>query len=98
MYTEFINQLKKKSCCPLCDRKFGNSTEVKQLEQKLFSEIETSPQNLEDCEKKLKTEQKRYDVLQQLKPVIEQISKIQKDELPKLKYIIKFLIINIFQF
>ncbi|XP_014216557.1 DNA repair protein RAD50 [Copidosoma floridanum] len=84
MYDEFLKVLKKKSCCPLCERGFQSSSETKKLEQKLSSEIEKSPQCLKDCEKKLKSEQTRYDALQQLKPVNRMIKEIET-KLPALK-------------
>lgn len=85
MYEEYLKILKKKSCCPLCDRGFQNSSEEKSLEQKLYSEIKKSPQALKDCEKELKQEQNRYDALQQLKPVTDQIRDIENNKLPKLR-------------
>ncbi|XP_001600265.2 DNA repair protein RAD50 [Nasonia vitripennis] len=85
MYEEYLKILKKKSCCPLCDRGFHNSSEENSLEQKLHSEIRKSPQALKDCEKELKQEQARYDALQQLKPVRDQIREIENNKLPKLR-------------
>ncbi|OXU24483.1 hypothetical protein TSAR_014049 [Trichomalopsis sarcophagae] len=85
MYEEYLKILKKKSCCPLCDRGFQNSSEENSLEQKLHSEIRKSPQALKNCEKELKQEQARYDALQQLKPVRDQIREIENNKLPKLR-------------
>ena len=85
MYEEYIKLLKKKSCCPLCDRGFQNSSEEKKLEQKLQAEIKKSPQALQDCEKELRREQARYDTLQQLKPLTEQIKEIENNKLPQMR-------------
>lgn len=84
IYEEFIKQLKKKSCCPLCDRDFAESAEEKELEEKLRSEIRRNPEKLKDCERELKIEQTRYDALQQLKPVTERITELENVKLPKL--------------
>lgn len=85
MYEKYINQLKAKSCCPLCERGFPNASDKKQLEAKLVQEIEKSPQNLSKCERDLKIEQIRYDDLLQLKPSIEQIKEIEGTKLPNLR-------------
>ena len=85
MYEEFIKKLKKKSCCPLCERGFADGSEEKQLEQKLYAEIKKSPQSLKECEVELKKEQARYDSLQQLKPITEQIKDMETAKIPKLK-------------
>lgn len=86
LYEEFIEQLKKNSSCPLCERNFRNADEEKKLEEKLKSEITVGPQILKNRKKKLETERKRYDSLLQLKPVIMQISKIEV-ELPNIRYV-----------
>lgn len=81
MYEDYLKILRKKSCCPLCDRGFENSSETNKLEKKLLMEIENSPQCLIDCEKELKIEQTRYDKLQQLKSENKMIKNIE-NELP----------------
>lgn len=83
MYEEYLKQLKIKRCCPLCDRGFENS-DAKKLEDKLILEIKKSPQSLQNCEKELRREQMRYDALQQLKPITEQIKEIETEKLPRM--------------
>ncbi|KAL7302008.1 hypothetical protein TKK_0005245 [Trichogramma kaykai] len=84
MYEEFLKKMKKKTCCPLCDRGLG-SAEEKQLEQKMLAEIKKSPQSLKQCEAELKQEQAHYDALQQLKPVTEEINKMQRIKIPQMR-------------
>jgi DNA repair exonuclease SbcCD ATPase subunit len=90
VYETYLKLLKKKSCCPLCDREFKNNSDEKKLEQKLYMEIKKSPQCLKDCEKELKEEQNRYDILQQLKPVTEHVKILESEELPTIRYVINF--------
>ncbi|XP_011499172.1 PREDICTED: DNA repair protein RAD50 [Ceratosolen solmsi marchali] len=95
LYDTYLKLLKKKSCCPLCDREFKNNSEEKKLEQKLYLEIKKNPQCLKDCEKELKEEQTRYDVLQQLKPITENIIELENEKLPHIRKSMEEIKINL---
>lgn len=85
MYKNYLRELEKNSCCPLCERGFKHDSEQKSLQTKLIEGIESNPEMLESCERELKKEQIKYDSLLQLKPLVERIEDIEKRQLAKLR-------------
>lgn len=67
-------------CCPLCSRGFKSSQEAKNLSHQMKDEMNTVPQVLKNCEDKLKVEQKKYDSLLRLKPIVDKILKFEKTD------------------
>lgn len=75
-------------CCPLCSRGFQNSQEAKKLSSQMKNEMDTVPQVLKNCEDKLKVEQKKYDSLLRLKPIVDKILKFEETDSKHWKYVI----------
>lgn len=75
-------------CCPLCSRGFKSSQEAKNLSHQMKDEMNTVPQVLKNCEDKLKVEQKKYDSLLRLKPIVDKILKFEKTDSKQWKYVI----------
>ncbi|KAK2581137.1 hypothetical protein KPH14_007949 [Odynerus spinipes] len=89
-YKEYIKQLTKEDpCCPLCHRDFEKSYKIDTLITKMEDEIKNQPDTLKQCEARLKVEQKKYDTMLQLKPVVEKISQLEDVEIPRLEEILE---------
>ncbi|EFN87868.1 DNA repair protein RAD50 [Harpegnathos saltator] len=85
-YKEYIKKLSMKDpCCPLCHRDFQEQKKVTELIKEMESDIiRNQPSRLKRCEEELKTEQKKYDNMLQLKPIVEKIIQCEENDLKKL--------------
>lgn len=86
-YKEYIKKLSVKDpCCPLCHRDFQQKEKVTGLIKEMENDIiRNQPDRLKKCEAELKTEQRKYDNMLQLKPVVEKIIQCEKNDLKKLE-------------
>ncbi|CAH0547195.1 unnamed protein product [Brassicogethes aeneus] len=87
MYESYIKQFEEESpCCPVCNTNFAQKNNViKGIIESLKKQIECSPQNLADCEKKLQVQEEMFNKLQQLKPLNYEIELLTTKTLPDLK-------------
>ncbi|XP_034187721.1 DNA repair protein rad50 [Osmia lignaria lignaria] len=85
-YKEYMRQLKETNpCCPLCHRDFDKREAVVALLKDMEKEMESYPSRLKECEIELRTEQEKYDKMLQLKPVVENIVRLEETELETMK-------------
>lgn len=86
-YKEYIKKLSVKDpCCPLCHRDFQEQQKVADLIQEMETDIiRNQPGRLKKCEGELKSEQKKYDNMLQLKPIVERIIQSEENDLKKLE-------------
>lgn len=84
-YKEYMKQLKETDpCCPLCHRGFDERNAVVNLLKEMENEMNNHPNRLQECERELKVEQEKYDKMLQLKPVVENIVRLEEFELGKI--------------
>lgn len=85
-YKKYVQDMKKENpCCPLCHREFEQEQEVRELILELENKLRMVPSKLQKAERDLDDHQKKYDAIQQLKPVKESMNKISSCDLPQLK-------------
>ncbi|KAI9588645.1 hypothetical protein GQX74_004490 [Glossina fuscipes] len=80
LYKKYLQQIEKESkpYCPLCNKGMS-SDEASKLSSDLTDEIQHLPQNIQKSEMLLKTEQKKYENLLHLKPILEKVTLLEKD-------------------
>lgn len=86
-YKDYIKKLSVKDpCCPLCHRDFQEQQKVVDLIKEMETDIiRSQPDRLKKCEEELKAEQKKYDNMLQLKPIVEKIIQCKQNDLRKLE-------------
>lgn len=86
-FDEFIVQFQQETpCCPVCETDFSDKKRmVPNIISRLKSRIEELPRKLTEVENELRKEETFYNELQQLKPVSDEISRLQTDEIPALE-------------
>ncbi|XP_012527415.1 DNA repair protein RAD50 [Monomorium pharaonis] len=74
-YKEYVKQLSANNpCCPLCHRNFDKKDTVADLIKEIESDIiRNQPDRLKTCERELEKEQKKYNNMLQLKPIVEKV-------------------------
>ncbi|XP_011638755.1 DNA repair protein RAD50 [Pogonomyrmex barbatus] len=82
-YKEYIKKLSVKNpCCPLCHRNFEKQDKVTDLIKEMEGDIiRNQPNRLKSCERELEKEQKKYDDMLQLKPIVEKVIKCEENDL-----------------
>lgn len=84
-YKEYMKKLKETNpCCPICHRGFEELAAAENLLREMENEMENHPNRLKECETEMRLQQKKYDKMLQLKPVVEKIIHFEEDELEKL--------------
>uniref|UniRef100_A0A1A9V356 Zinc-hook domain-containing protein n=1 Tax=Glossina austeni TaxID=7395 RepID=A0A1A9V356_GLOAU len=80
LYKKYLQQIEEESkpYCPLCNKGMS-SDEASKLSSDLTDEIQHLPQNIKKSEMLLKTEQKKYENLLHLKPILEKVTLLEKD-------------------
>lgn len=86
-YKDYIKKLSVKNpCCPLCKRDFQNQDSVTDLIKEMESDvIRNQPDRLKKYEEELKTQQRKYDKMLQLKPIVEKVVQCEENDLRKLE-------------
>jgi len=86
-YKEYVKKLSVKDpCCPLCHRNFEEQNKVADLIKEIESDIiRNQPNRLKLCERELETEQKKYDNMLQLKPIVEKVIQCEENDLKTLE-------------
>ncbi|XP_076257422.1 DNA repair protein rad50 [Rhynchophorus ferrugineus] len=87
LFDKYITKFQQESpCCPVCQTNFSqNRFAVPKIIQRLQQEIELLPSKLDQTETELKQEEEAYNKLQQLKPINDEISILQKTKIPDLQ-------------
>ncbi|XP_055855435.1 DNA repair protein RAD50 [Episyrphus balteatus] len=78
MYKKYIKKIEEDPHCPLCHNGMSEN-EASTLTSELTDEIQRLPDNIDRTEKLLKVEQKKYESLIALRPVIEKVERLEKD-------------------
>lgn len=78
MYKKYIKKIEEDPHCPLCHNGMSEN-EASNLTSELTDEIHRLPDNINRTEKLLKAEQKKYESLIALRPVIEKVELLEKD-------------------
>ncbi|XP_061165388.1 DNA repair protein RAD50-like [Saccostrea echinata] len=85
-FQKYVSDLEKQDpCCPLCHREFDTDQEVKELIIELKNKLRMVPSKLQKSEKDLDEYRTKYDAMNQLKPLKENIAVLENKELPQLK-------------
>ncbi|XP_041359275.1 DNA repair protein RAD50-like [Gigantopelta aegis] len=85
-FKKYVKDLEKeKPFCPLCHRGFDDDQEVRELILELKQKLRLVPAQLEKADSSLSEYKTKYDNMIQLKPVKENIAKLQNADLPALK-------------
>ncbi|KAL0115846.1 hypothetical protein PUN28_011015 [Cardiocondyla obscurior] len=86
-YKDYIKKLSiKDPCCPLCHRNFEKQNQVADLIKEMESDvIHNQPDRLNSCERDLEREQKKYDKMLQLKPIVEKVIQCEENDLKALE-------------
>nr|XP_022328065.1 DNA repair protein RAD50-like isoform X1 [Crassostrea virginica]XP_022328067.1 DNA repair protein RAD50-like isoform X1 [Crassostrea virginica] len=85
-FQKYVNDLEKQEpCCPLCHREFDTDQEVKELIIELKNKLRMVPSKLVKTEKDLDEYRTKYDAMMQLKPLKENITVLEDQEVPELK-------------
>lgn len=85
-YKNYMEEITKDDpCCPLCHRDFDKSYKMETLINEMKDKIKNQPDTLRHCEDELKKQQKKYDTMLQLKPIIEKISHLEDIEISRLE-------------
>ncbi|XP_012255537.2 DNA repair protein RAD50 [Athalia rosae] len=82
-YKDYIQ--KTDSCCPLCHRNFENQQDIEDFKSELTDEINKYPNQLKTCEEQLIIQQKRYDSLVQLQPLVKKVVEMENVTLKTLR-------------
>ncbi|XP_065361714.1 DNA repair protein RAD50 [Calliphora vicina] len=88
-YKNYLQKIDEEPYCPLC-QKCMDTDEASNLTTELTDKIQDLPQNIERVEKLLKEEQKKYESLLHLKPVIDKVARLEA-EIPQKKEVLKTL-------
>ncbi|XP_060561846.1 DNA repair protein RAD50-like [Ruditapes philippinarum] len=89
-YMKYAKDLEKDDpCCPLCHRGFDTQQDVRELVLELKDQLRMVPSKLKTAEKEIDECQEKYDALMQLKPLRENMEKLEKLEIPDLKSSLK---------
>ena len=89
-YKKYLEKVESKDpCCPVCNRGFQNPQEVKNLSRQMKNDMESVPRFLKECEMILKDEQRKYDTLLQLKPIVEKILTFERTDFKKCRDLIE---------
>lgn len=76
----------KDPCCPLCHRNFETQDKVADLIKEMESDvIRNQPDRLKSCERELEIQQKKYDNMLQLKPIVEKVIQCEENDLKTLE-------------
>lgn len=82
-YKQYLQKIEEEPYCPLC-QKGMTTNETSNLTSEITDKIQDLPQNIERVEKQLKDEQKKYENLLHLKPIIDKVARLEL-EIPKKK-------------
>ncbi|CAH1258811.1 RAD50 [Branchiostoma lanceolatum] len=85
LYTRFISELQKEPSCPLCERRFGDDQEVKELVDFIKQKIARVPTELNTKDQLLRQQQQKYDTMMSLKPIRKQVVDLKDHEVPDIK-------------
>ncbi|CAH1258846.1 RAD50 [Branchiostoma lanceolatum] len=85
LYTRFISELQKEPSCPLCERRFGEDQEVKELVDFIKQKIARVPTELNTKDQLLRQQQQKYDTMMSLKPIRKQVVDLKDHEVPDIK-------------
>lgn len=83
LFQKYIKKIEEDPCCPLCQNGMSHS-DANDLSARLTDDIRNLPDKIESTSKRLKSEEKNYFKLLELKPTIEMIKRF-KIEIPKMK-------------
>lgn len=85
-FKKYVGDLEKEEpCCPLCHREFDTEQEVRELVLELKEKLRMVPNKLQRAEKDLDEFQKKYDSLNQLKPLRENMESLKSKDIPTLQ-------------
>ncbi|XP_060561862.1 DNA repair protein RAD50-like isoform X1 [Ruditapes philippinarum] len=76
-------------CCPLCHRGFDTQQDVRELVLELKEKLRMVPSKLKTADEEIDECQEKYDALMQLKPLRENMEKLEESEIPQLKSSLK---------
>ncbi|XP_053392250.1 DNA repair protein RAD50-like, partial [Mercenaria mercenaria] len=89
-YKKYSKDLEKDDpCCPLCHRGFDTQQDVRELVLELKEKLRMVPSELKTAEEEINKCQEKYDTLLQLKPLKENMEKLDETEIPQLKSSLK---------
>ncbi|XP_023303627.2 DNA repair protein RAD50 [Lucilia cuprina] len=88
-YKNYLQKIDEEPYCPLC-QKCMDTEEASNLTTELTDKIQDLPQNIERVEKLLKEEQKKYESLLHLKPIIDKVARFEA-EIPQKREVLKSL-------
>uniref|UniRef100_A0A8C4R6T7 RAD50 homolog, double strand break repair protein n=1 Tax=Eptatretus burgeri TaxID=7764 RepID=A0A8C4R6T7_EPTBU len=92
VYQQFIGQLtgdgggdegsSHSSCCPVCQRTFPSDSDLQEVVEDLRGRLRLVPEKLRTTETKLKQRELLRDQMLELKPIRQNLSRLQEQELP----------------
>lgn len=87
LYKKYMQKIENNPCCPLCHKDMTGN-EVTDLNTELLDEIRQLPESIVRTEKQLKSEQKKFESLLALQPLVERVEQL-KISIPKLQQKLK---------